>query len=83
MDTVRKKKTIGKVYKRAVNGLNKRDKLTIDEVYDVRKIINSEKNSIHNVRMYLHDEDDENESENCDCVRIERPFVPMNVGADP
>ena len=43
MDTVRKKKTIGKVYKRAVNGLNKRDKLTIDEVYNVRKIINSEK----------------------------------------
>ena len=49
----------------------------------MRKIINSEKNSIHNVRMYLHDEDDENESENCDCVRVERPFVPMNVGADP
>ena len=44
---------------------------------------NNEKNSIHNVRMYLYDEDDEDESEDCDCVRIERPFVPMNVGADP
>ena len=33
--------------------------------------------------MYLHNEDDEDESDGVDCIRIKRPFVAGNVGADP